>query len=125
LELLENLLADYQGTLLLVTHDRTFLDNVVTSTLVFEGEGKVGEYAGAYQDWELQRMAALPKEGPKITVPSPVVTTITEKTNDKQRKLSYKKRGELERYKKKRDDSKAEQKTLTGQQHHRSFNTML
>jgi len=46
LELLEDLLADYEGTLLLVSHDRTFLDNVVTSTLVFEGAGKSGEYAG-------------------------------------------------------------------------------
>ena len=114
LELLENLLADYQGTLLLVTHDRTFLDNVVTSTLVFEGEGKVGEYAGGYQDWELQRMAALPKEGPKITVPSPVVTTITEKTNDKHRKLSYKERRELEALPKKIEVLEAEQSTLHG-----------
>jgi len=114
LELLENLLADYQGTLLLVSHDRTFLDNVVTSTLVFEGEGKVGEYAGGYQDWELQRMAALPKEGPKITVPSPVVTTITEKTNDKQRKLSYKERRELEALPKKIEALEAEQSTLHG-----------
>ena len=114
LELLENLLADYQGTLLLVTHDRTFLDNVVTSTLVFEGEGKVGEYAGGYQDWELQRMAALPKEGPKITVPSPVVTTITEKTNDKHRKLSYKERRELEALPKKIEALEAEQSTLHG-----------
>ena len=114
LELLENLLADYQGTLLLVSHDRTFLDNVVTSTLVFEGEGKVGEYAGAYQDWELQRMAALPKEGPKITVPSPVVTTITEKTNDKHRKLSYKERRELEALPKKIEALEAEQSTLHG-----------
>jgi ATP-binding cassette subfamily F protein uup len=114
LELLENLLADYQGTLLLVSHDRTFLDNVVTSTLVFEGEGKVGEYAGGYQDWELQRMAALPKEGPKITVPSPVVTTITEKTNDKHRKLSYKERRELEALPKKIEALEAEQSTLHG-----------
>src|SRR5215470_8580037 len=114
LELLENLLADYQGTLLLVTHDRAFLDNVVTSTLVFEGEGKVGEYAGGYQDWELQRMAALPKEGPKITVPSPVVTTITEKTNDKHRKLSYKERRELEALPKKIEALEAEQSTLHG-----------
>ncbi|MCP4698939.1 MAG: ATP-binding cassette domain-containing protein [Gammaproteobacteria bacterium] len=51
LELLEELLAEYTGTLLLVSHDRAFLDNVVTSTLVFEGEGRVCEYAGGYQDW--------------------------------------------------------------------------
>ena len=52
LELLEELLSEYEGTLLLVSHDRTFLDNVVTSTLVFEGDGKFGEYAGGYEDWE-------------------------------------------------------------------------
>ncbi len=52
LELLEELLSEYEGTLLLVSHDRTFLDNVVTSTLVFEGDGKFVEYAGGYDDWE-------------------------------------------------------------------------
>ena len=55
LELLEELLADYTGTLLLVSHDRDFLDNVVTSTLVMEGEGHVGEYVGGYSDWLRQR----------------------------------------------------------------------
>ena len=55
LELLEELLAEYEGTLLLVSHDRTFLDNVVTSTLVFEEGGKVGEYIGGYEDWIRQR----------------------------------------------------------------------
>ena len=51
LELLEELLADYPGTLLLVSHDREFLDNVVTSTLVFEGDGRIGEFVGGYSDW--------------------------------------------------------------------------
>src|SRR3546814_13311642 len=53
LELLEELLADYPGTLLLVSHDRDFLDNVVTSTLVMQdgGEGRNGEYVGGYSDW--------------------------------------------------------------------------
>jgi ATP-binding cassette subfamily F protein uup len=55
LELLEELLAEYEGTLLLVSHDRTFLDNVVTSTLVFEEDGKVEEYVGGYEDWIRQR----------------------------------------------------------------------
>src|ERR1051325_1720957 len=54
-ELLEDLLADYKGTLLLVSHDRTFLDNVVTSTIVFEGGGKIGEYVGGYEDWARYR----------------------------------------------------------------------
>jgi ATP-binding cassette subfamily F protein uup len=69
LELLEELLADYPGTLLLVSHDRDFLDNVVTSTLVMEEQGRIGEYVGGYSDWLRQRpqpttagkgMAAMP-----------------------------------------------------------------
>ena len=58
LELLEELLLDFQGTLLLVSHDRAFLDNVVTGTLVFEGDGRIGEYVGGYSDWLRQRQAA-------------------------------------------------------------------
>ncbi len=55
LDLLEETLADYAGTLLLVSHDRDFLDRLVTSTIVFEGNGRVGEYAGGYSDWLAQR----------------------------------------------------------------------
>jgi ABC transport system ATP-binding/permease protein len=55
LELLEELLVDYDGTLLLVSHDRAFLDNVVTSILVCEGAGQIGEYTGGYEDWVRQR----------------------------------------------------------------------
>ena len=95
LELLEDLLADYQGTLLLVSHDRTFLDNVVTSTLVFEGEGKVGEYAGGYEDWKRQRAAAPLKEVAKPSAPSLVAPAVAEKINNSNRKLSYKERREL------------------------------
>lgn len=54
LELLEELLNNFKGTLLLVSHDRAFLDNIVTSTLVFEGNGKIQEYIGGYQDWQRQ-----------------------------------------------------------------------
>jgi ATP-binding cassette subfamily F protein uup len=60
LDLLEDLLVEYEGTLLLVSHDREFLDNVVTSTLVFEGEGRIGDYVGGYADWLTQRAAARP-----------------------------------------------------------------
>jgi ATP-binding cassette subfamily F protein uup len=58
LELLEELLLDYKGTLLLVSHDRDFLDNVVTSTLALEGDGQLGEYVGGYSDWLRQRPSA-------------------------------------------------------------------
>jgi len=54
LELLEELLNDFDGTLLLVSHDRTFLDNVVTSTIAFEGDGRVREFVGGYRDWVRQ-----------------------------------------------------------------------
>jgi ATP-binding cassette subfamily F protein uup len=64
LELLEEKLVDFSGTLLVVSHDRAFLDNVVTSTLVFEGEGRVQEYVGGYTDAMRQRRAAL-AAGPK------------------------------------------------------------
>lgn len=59
LELLEELLVDYSGTLLLVSHDREFLDHVVTSTLVFEGDGEIGEYVGGYEDWVRQRSSRI------------------------------------------------------------------
>ena len=60
LELLEELLLDYKGTLLLVSHDREFLDNVVSSTLVLDGHGRIGEYVGGYSDWLRQRPADQP-----------------------------------------------------------------
>ena len=58
LELLENLLQDYPGTLLLVSHDRAFLDNVVTQTIAAEGDGRWREYVGGYTDWLRQRPQA-------------------------------------------------------------------
>jgi len=57
LELLEEMLSQYQGTLLLVSHDRKFLDNVVTSTLIFSGEGHIEEHIGGFLDWQRQKMA--------------------------------------------------------------------
>ena len=55
LELLEDRLLEYSGTILLVSHDRTFLNNVVTSTIVLEGDGRLQEYVGGYDDWLRQR----------------------------------------------------------------------
>lgn len=68
LELLEELLIEYSGTLLLVSHDRAFINNVVTSTLVFEENGRVGEYIGGYDDWIRQRKEAPPpgKDAAKV-----------------------------------------------------------
>jgi ATP-binding cassette subfamily F protein uup len=67
LELLETLLIDWPGTLLLVSHDRAFIDNVVTSTLVFEDGGSVKEYVGGYEDWLRQR----PDPRPGLAAPTP------------------------------------------------------
>ena len=75
LELLEELLVGYEGTLLLVSHDRAFLDNVVTSTFVFEGEGHIAEYTGGYEDWVRQRdkvPAPIAVSTQATTVPVPV-----------------------------------------------------
>lgn len=93
LELLEELLVDYAGTLLLVSHDREFLDNVVTSTLALEGEGRVGEYVGGYAEWLRQRPQAMsmrPRNDASaastpVLAPKPV-----------KRRLAYKEMRELE-----------------------------
>ncbi len=74
LELLEELLLEYTGTLLLVSHDRAFLDNVVTSTLVFEGAGRVVEYTGGYEDWIRQREAKPAHFREIPAAPKPVAT---------------------------------------------------
>ena len=62
LDLLEDLLLEYAGTLLLVSHDRAFLNNVVTSTLVIDADGTVSEYVGGYDDWLKQRGERVPPE---------------------------------------------------------------
>ncbi len=92
LELLEDVLINYTGTLLLVSHDRAFLNNVVTSTLVLEGEGRVSEYVGGYDDWLLQR--------PRPAEPSPPPTAKekprAKETRQRSRKLTNKEKHELE-----------------------------
>ena len=93
LDLLEDLLVEYQGTLLLVSHDREFLDNVVTSTLVFEGAGHIGDYVGGYADWLRQRAAAAPQAA---AVPGPPARRDTVAPRQARRKLTNKERGELE-----------------------------
>ena len=103
LELLEELLGDYPGTLLLVSHDRDFLDNVVTSTLVMEGQGRVGDYVGGYSDWLRQRplpalgVAARPAAVPAAPAPAPSATAATATPSAaSRRKLGYREARELE-----------------------------
>jgi len=89
LDLLEELLADYQGTLFLVSHDRDFLNRVVTSVIAFEEGGRVAEYVGGYDDWLRQRPqpAAVPRE----TAPAK-----EKPRKERERKLSFKEKKELE-----------------------------
>ncbi len=96
LELLEELLADYDGTVFLVSHDRRFLDNVVTSTLVSEGEGRWREYEGGVQDWlEQSRRAATLAAAAAKAAPAPAPVAAAPAAAPK-RKLSYKEQRELE-----------------------------
>ncbi len=108
LDLLEELLMDYTGTVLLVSHDRAFLNNVATSTLVFEGEGRVNEYVGGYDDWLWQRKAAasveLLKPAEKKERPKPV--------REKSRKLTFKEQKELESLPQKIEALEAEQQRI-------------
>jgi ABC transport system ATP-binding/permease protein len=92
LDLLEELLAEFSGTLLLVSHDREFLNHVVTSTLVLEGGGRVGEYVGGYDDWLRQRR---PPEAPRASRPAAKPAARPAAAPAK-RKLSYKEARELE-----------------------------
>lgn len=96
LELLEEMLADYAGTLLLVSHDREFLDNVVTSTLALEGEGRVGEYVGGYAEWLRQRPQAMSmrprNEAAAVAAAATPLAPVPVK-----RKLAYKEMRELEK----------------------------
>jgi ATP-binding cassette subfamily F protein uup len=96
LELLEDLLGEYPGTLLLVSHDRDFLDNVVTSTLVLEGDGRVGEYVGGYSDWLRQRRPQREEKNPNRAVAADAPLQDAAPPQAARRKLTYKDARELE-----------------------------
>ncbi len=114
LELLEELLEDYAGTVFLVSHDRTFLDNVVTQVIASEGDGMWREYVGGYSDWERVRASAPAAKGKsdgkpevKAAEPAPVAA--------KAKKLSYKEQRELDELPKLIAQLEAEQKTISAQ----------
>jgi ATP-binding cassette subfamily F protein uup len=94
LELLEELLSDYDGTLLLVSHDRAFLDNVVTSTIAFEGEGEVHEYVGGYEDW--LRQSKTRQQQDRQDNAKAVQQVIKAQPAKAKKKLSYKQQRELD-----------------------------
>ena len=110
LELLESLLVEFPGTVLLVSHDRAFLDEVVTSTLVLEGGGKVGEYVGGYEDWRRQTagrvrpLAKAPRAPTKPARPARSAPSV--------RKLTLKERRELEQLPARIEALEAEQADL-------------
>ena len=108
LELLENLLVEYGGTILLVSHDRAFLDNVVTSVLAFEGNGTFKEYEGGYHDWLRQHREPAPAE-PEPAKPK---TQPPREDASRPRKLSYKETRELESLPKRIESLEAEQQRL-------------
>jgi len=91
LELLEELLQEYSGTVLIVSHDRTFLDNVVTQSIVFEGDGKLTEIVGGYGDWLAWKKQQAQPQPVKVEAPRPVAAKPAAKG-----KLSYKDARELE-----------------------------
>lgn len=98
MELLEELLAEYEGTLFLVSHDRAFLDNVVTQVIAFEGDGKLAEYVGGYEDWvRVKKQQAMQQRMPAGTVTP--VKSLQQKAGVAPRlctKLSFKEARELE-----------------------------
>jgi ABC transport system ATP-binding/permease protein len=111
LELLENMLQDYTGTLLLVSHDRAFLDNVVTQTVASEGDGRWREYVGGYSDWLRQRpqpRAVVAAKSVEAAPTSPGSSPVQKK------KLSYKEQRELESLPAEIEKLEAEQSALAG-----------
>ena len=104
LELLEDLLQNYDGTVFLVSHDRTFLDNVVTSTIAFEGDGRWREYEGSVQDWLIQSKRAREIAAQRLAAtPMAATSTATSKApvaaeprSAARKKLGYKEQRELE-----------------------------
>jgi ATP-binding cassette subfamily F protein uup len=117
LELLEELIQSYNGTVFIVSHDRAFLDNVVTSTLVSEGEGRWREYEGSVEDWLTQsaRSAAL-QTAAAAQIDAPLPDMSVEPARTKTRvKLSYKEQRELDGLPDRIADLESEQQSLRGE----------
>ncbi len=117
LDVLEDLLVEYAGTLIVVSHDRAFLDNVVTETLVFEGNGIVTEHAGGYTDWrnELARIAVAKRTAGVGAAPRGLAQTKSAAPAQPGAKLNNKERKELETLPAKIEQLEAEQAQITVQ----------
>ena len=115
LELLEDILLKFAGTVLLVTHDRRFMDNVVTSLMVFEGDGKINEYVGGYSDWVRKggKLLAIGKsEGNNAVAGEKKSSLLQQEAVKKSKKLSYKEQKELDQQPKLIEQLEAEQSRL-------------
>ena len=114
LELLEERLVNWRGTLLLVSHDRAFIDHVVTSTLVFEGDGRVQEYVGGYEDWLRQRRHAEPDRARKAVAATneDAAASGARDSSRNARKPSYKEQLELDQLPSRIEALEAEQQQL-------------
>jgi len=119
LELLEELLAEYSGTVFLVSHDRTFLDNVVTQVIVSEGQGVWRDYVGGYSDWERVKSSAPASQAAKPTPAAPAKSAepsaSAQNNVAKKVKLSYKEQRELEELPKLIASLEDEQSAITAQ----------
>jgi ATP-binding cassette subfamily F protein uup len=109
LELLEEMLMDYPGTLLVVSHDRSFLNNVVTSVLAFEGDGRVTEYVGGYDDWLAQRPRPAERVEREKAAPR---RPATGDARTRERRLGYQEKRELEALPGRIEELESEQSTL-------------
>ncbi|PQO41991.1 ATP-binding cassette domain-containing protein [Blastopirellula marina] len=120
MELLEDLVMNYPGTVLVVSHDREFLNNVVTSTIAFEGNGVVQEYAGGYDDYLMQRdkqgpvSAGPPKSDAKPAAEAKSVAPQKSSDKGRGRKLSYKEQRELDSLPDRIAQLEAEQEAIQG-----------
>ncbi len=124
LELLETQLLEFQGTILLVSHDRSFLDNIVTSTFVFEGNAHVQEYIGGYDDWLHQRTTPAMKESvpqPRRNTPAVGAATLTDVSAPAKKKLSYLEQREFDRLPERIEALESEQQRLNAVMAHPDF----
>ncbi len=126
LELLEELLIDYKGTLLIISHDREFVDNVATSVLAFEGDGVIREYVGGYRDWlrqrpsqatrkEIEKKEAERKEAASREAKAVTANAANQKSEPAKKKLSYKDQRELDLLPAKIEKLEADQAALQQQ----------
>ncbi len=113
LELLEEMLSEYKGTLLLISHDRAFMDNVVTSTWVFDGKGNVDEYVGGYQDYLEQRPNDKVVDQKSDVKKAQAKAAAAAVTAPKKVKLSFKDQRELEQLPAEIEQLESEQATLS------------